>query len=79
MASVSTRWSELTQFVTHHVFGDVDRYVAAAIMHSNGMSYHLREDRAGTAPSTDNGFLIFIIQLLNFFEELRAYERPFFQ
>jgi hypothetical protein len=53
--------------------------MAAAIMHCNGMSYHLREDRAGAAPSTDDSFFIFIIQLLNFFEELRAYERPLFQ
>jgi hypothetical protein len=65
--------------MTDHVFADVNRHMATTIMHSNGVSHHLREDGAGAAPGSDDGLLTSIIHLLNFFQEFGAYERPLFE
>ena len=43
MATERTRRGEFSQSVTDHILGDIDRHVATAIMHGNGMPHHLGE------------------------------------
>src|SRR5262249_12200995 len=79
VAAIRASRREFAQLVADHILGDVDRHMAATIMNANGMPDHLREDRARPAPGLNRGFLIFQVQLLNFFEQFGVYERPLFQ
>jgi hypothetical protein len=54
MATKRPRRSEFTKFMANHILSDVNRYVAAAVIYSDGMADHLREYRAGTRPGTDD-------------------------
>jgi hypothetical protein len=51
----------------------------AAIMNGNGMSYHLREDRAGTTPGANNFLFAFVVHILYLLQQLWGYERPLLQ
>ena len=44
MAAEGARGRKFAQFVADHVFGHIDRDMAAAIVHRDGMPHHLRED-----------------------------------
>jgi hypothetical protein len=48
---------KFTQTVANHVLGDVNRNMAAAIMHGNRMAQKLGENRRSSAPGADN-FLV---------------------
>jgi hypothetical protein len=54
MPAVGARRRKFAQAVPDHILGDVDRHMAASIMHSNGVPDHLGKDGAGTAPSADD-------------------------
>jgi hypothetical protein len=56
VAAESAGRCKLTQAVTNHVFRDVNWHMPAAIVHSDGMAYHLREDGAGPAPGANDPF-----------------------
>ena len=47
MGTEGSGWREFTQLMTNHVFGHIDRNVAATIMNSNGVTHHLWKDRRG--------------------------------
>ncbi len=42
MASETTRWSELTQFVADHILGNVNRNKLVTVMNCNSMTYKVR-------------------------------------
>jgi hypothetical protein len=71
------RGCKLTQAVSHHVFGDVNGYMPATIMYSNGMTYHLGKDGARPAPGANHLLFAFGIHSFNFFQQFRVNERPF--
>jgi hypothetical protein len=77
VTSEVSRGGKLTQAVTHHVFGDVNGHMSAAIMHSDGMTYHLGKDGARPAPGANHLLLTFGIHSFNFFQQFRVDERPF--
>src|SRR5690349_362737 len=79
VAAIGTSRREFAQLVSDHVLGHIDRHMAAAIVYRNRVSDHLREYGAGPTPGTDHNFFAFLVQLLNFFEQLGADERPLFQ
>src|SRR5690348_10808810 len=54
MAAEQTRQRELTELVTDHVLGDVNRNVAPAVMHGDRVAHHLREDRGITRPGAQH-------------------------
>jgi len=70
-------WGKFTQAVSHHVFGDVDGHVPAAIMHGNGVSHHLREDRARSAPGANHFLLTLGIHGFYFFNSFGSTNGPF--
>src|SRR5579883_110325 len=44
---------ELTEFVPHHVLGDINGHMGLAVMHADRHSHHLGEDRRGARPGLD--------------------------
>lgn len=77
MPSKVSRGGKFTQAMTHHIFGDVNGYMPAAIMHRDGVSYHLGEDCARPAPGANHFLLTAGVHGFNFFQEFRVDERPF--
>src|SRR3972149_416373 len=73
------RRRKLAQLVADHVLGDVDRDVAPAVVDSNGVAHHLRENRARPTPRPDDLLLPALVHLLDLPKELRAYERTLLQ
>src|SRR5262245_7679677 len=69
---------EFAQFVTHHVFLNINRNMLATIMNGDGMPNHLREDCAGTRPGAYHDALIGFVQLFNLFEKFGFYKRTLF-
>ena len=68
---------KFTQFVTYHVFGNVDRDMSPTIVHRDGMTYHLREDSACATPGSNDLLVPALIHVLHAFEQLRFYEGTF--
>ena len=69
---------KFTQFVTYHVFGNVDRDMSPTIVHRDGMTYHLREDSACATPGSNDLFVSALIHILHTLEQLRLYVGAFF-
>src|SRR3954451_6170765 len=53
MALEEPRQRELAQLMPDHVFRDIDRHMAAAIMHADRVADHLREDGGVTRPGLE--------------------------
>jgi hypothetical protein len=70
---------EFAQFMTNHVFSDIDRNMPAAIMYSDGVANHLGEDGAGPAPGTNNFLFALGIHYFDLLQKFGLNERPFFQ
>jgi hypothetical protein len=68
MSPESPGGSELTQAVTDHILGYVDRHMPASIMNRNGMTHQLGEYHAGPAPGSDNILLSALIHCFDFFQ-----------
>src|SRR5205823_13374925 len=77
--AVGARRRELAQLVSHHVLGDVDRHVAAAVVHRDGVADHLREDGRVARPGLDHLALATGVEQLHLAEELRVDVRPLLQ
>src|SRR5947209_11763329 len=58
VAFVEAGEGELSQLVTHHILGDVHRYVAPAVVHADGMTHHIRRDAAVARPGLDQALLV---------------------
>ena len=78
VAAECARRGELAQSVADHVFGNVDRHVAASVVNCDRMSNHLREDHRSAAPGADDFLFIFLVHGLNSFKQFRFNERAFF-
>jgi len=65
MTTEQTGGGKLTQSMTYHVVGYVNRDMASAVMYGDGMTYHLGEDCAGAAPSANHFFVAGVIHFLN--------------
>jgi len=72
MAAERASGSKFAQAVSNHILGDVDRHVAAAIMHGDGMPYHLGKDHARATPGSENLLFAFRVHLFNFFASIWA-------
>jgi len=70
---------KLTQLMTNHVLGYINRYMPSAVVHCDGMTNHLGEDGAGPAPRADDLFIIPSVHYFNFFQELGLNERALFE
>ena len=68
---------KFTQFVTYHVFSNVNRDMSPAIVHRDRMTYHLWEDRACATPGPNNLLVPTLIHVLDALEQLRLYEGTF--
>jgi hypothetical protein len=78
MATEVAGWRKLTKAMTYHIIRDVNRDMAATIMHCDRMSNQLGKDRAGPAPGAQHFFIAARIHLFNFFQQLRADKRALF-
>ena len=78
MSAKLPRWRKFTQLVSDHILSDVYRHMAPAIVHGNGMPYHIRKYGGGTRPGSQYTFLPCVIHILNAFQQLLVYEWPFF-
>ncbi len=64
--------------MTNHVFCDIDRYMSMTIMHSNGMTYHLGEDRACPTPGAQElSFRLWRSYLQLFLNNFGSMKGPF--
>ena len=68
---------KFTQFVTYHVFCDVNRDMSPTIVHRDGMTYHLWEDSACATPGPNYLLVPTLIHILHAFEQFRLYEGTF--
>ena len=71
------RGSKLTKAMAHHIFGDVDRYMAATVMYCDRVAHHLGEDRAIPAPGSEHLLIAFGIHSFYSFQEFGLDVRPF--
>jgi len=72
MTAEVTGGRKLTQPMPDHVLGDIDGHMSAAIVNSNGVANHLREDRARATPGSEDLLLAFGVHCFNFFQPLRG-------
>src|SRR5262245_49161991 len=79
MPAESPRRSKLTQLVSHHVFRHEHFYVELAVVNHEGVADELRHDRAGTCPGLDGLLATRLGHPFHFQEQLRIYERAFFE
>jgi len=77
MPTKRARSRKLTEFVTHHVLGYINRNVSSTIMDGDGMAHHLREYGARATPGSDHRFVATLIHILHALEQLGLYERAF--
>src|SRR5690606_17124323 len=57
-----------------HRLGDVHRDVLAAVVHGDGVTHHLRDDRGATAPGLDDLLLALLVELVHLLEEVSVHE-----
>src|SRR4051794_7810414 len=69
MAAERARGCELAQLVPDHGLGDEDRHVLAAVVDSDGVADHLREDRGGARPGLDHLLLVCLVHHLDALHE----------
>jgi hypothetical protein len=79
MAAKVPRWRKFTQLVSNHILSNVHRHMPPAIVHGNGVPYHIRKYGGGARPRTQDAFLPGIIHILNASQQLLVDEWPFFQ
>jgi len=77
MPAERSRGRKLTQFVTYHVLGNVNRDMSPAIVHRDGMTHHLREDSACATPGSNYLLVPTLIHVLYAFKQFRLYEGTF--
>jgi hypothetical protein len=69
---------KLTQLVPHHVLGDKDGHVPAAIMDADVKPHHLGQNGARARPGFYNHFLARAVGFIYFGQQLGIYGWPFF-
>ena len=79
VAAESACRGELAQPVTNHVFGDVDRNVAAPVMDGDRVSNHLREDHTCATPGANHFLLALLVHRFNSIQKFGLNERALFQ
>src|SRR3954452_13543836 len=79
MALVEAGEGELAQLMAHHVLGDVDRNVAAAIVHAGSVAHHVGGTAAGARPGLDQALLVPGVHPLDLVLQVLVYVRSFFR
>src|SRR5215207_874415 len=79
MTAEGARRGELTQSMTDHVFGNIDRHMPASVMDSDRVSNHLRKDHTGTTPCAQHFLFAFLVHCFNSLQKLGLNKWPFFQ
>lgn len=73
-----SRWRELSQLVPDHIFRHQHLQVRLAIVHHEGNTDKLGNDRTPASPRSDRFCRTTFLELDDLTVELRVYERPFF-
>jgi hypothetical protein len=73
-----TSGGELAEFVTYHIFGDVNGDVFAPVMNREGVTYEFGEDGACPAPSLEDFLFALLVEFNNALEEDFFDERTLF-
>src|SRR4249920_2697886 len=73
------RRRELTQLVTHHVFGDEHWDVLTAVMHGNSQAHHVGDDHRAARPRLDRLAIALGGSRLDLLQQVKIDERTFFQ
>src|SRR6202011_761234 len=79
VAAEEARQRELAELVANHVLGHVDRHVAAAVVHGNGVADHLREDRRITRPGAQDLLASAGVHRHDALHQFRVHERALLQ
>ena len=66
---------EFAQLMSNHILGDINRHVLAPVVHGDGVSDEIRENRGGAAPGLQNALFTGLVHFLNPFEQHGLYER----
>ena len=74
MPAESARSCKLSELVTYHVLGNVDRDMSPAVVNGDGMANHLWEYGARATPGSDDLFVATLIHILHALEQLGLYE-----
>ena len=73
------RRRELAELVTHHVLGNVHRYMLLAVMHRDRQANEVRHDGRAARPCLDGLFVATRLRCLNLFQQMGIAKRPLFQ
>jgi hypothetical protein len=76
MTPKRSRWRELAEFMSNHVLGDIHGRVAAAIVHADSVTHHLRKDGRVARPRLDHASVSASIEILDLLQQLYVYVRP---
>ena len=78
MAAESASGCKLTEFVTYHVFRDINRDKLITIMNCDGMAHEIRGYHRCSSPSLHNNFLAAFVHGKHLILELLINIRTFF-
>ena len=78
MALECSGGGKLTEFVSYHVLGDVNRDMSSSVMDSDRMSYHGREYSAAAGPGLDNRLVAGCVHRINLLQKACVSKRSFF-
>ena len=70
--------SELTEFATYHIFGNVYGNVLSSVVYGDRVTDHLREYRRTSRPRFEDGFFVLGVQRFDSFKQLGLDVRSFF-
>ena len=58
-----------------HVLGDIHRHELLAVVDRDGVPHHLREDGGAARPGLDDLFVVRLVLLFDFLEQMTVDER----
>gem|GEM_PF-3077236 len=73
-----TREGELTQFVSNHVLGDINRNKLLPVVNSESQTNEIRQNRGPTRPSLDWLTILSLARNSHLFNEVIVAKRSFF-
>lgn len=68
---------KFAEFVTDHVFVDVDRHVLPTVVHRDGQSDHVRKNHRAARPGLNRSFVVFGPGLFDLLTQVMVDERSF--
>ena len=78
MTSVGPRHNKLSQLVSYHILGNINRNMLSSVLYCYGMPHKRMEDRLAARPGIDYFLFARIVHCVNLLQKTLVCERSFF-